>query len=239
VKLLAIETATPAASVAIGDGEQLAAQAMQVDRRGHVGFLVAALDFCFDRAGWQPSELDAVVVDVGPGLFTGIRAGIATAQGVAAAVGAPLIPVTALDAVAFRAATARRRIWAVVDTRKGQVAAAPYRPVPGGVIKDGPPELVTPQELRGVINSDSRDALVVGDWQALPEGTLRGVHRIRTGRPRYPTADVLVELAAGRVERGEFRGADALEPLYMREPDATINWQDFRIEGMWPGSTSG
>ncbi len=235
MRILAIETATPSSSVALGDGRTLAALAVQVDRRGHVGFLGAALEFCFDRAGWEPSELDAIVVDVGPGLFTGIRAGLATAQGIAAAVGVPLVPASSLDALALRAATGRRRIWAVVDARRGQVAVASYRPVPGGVVKDTAPELVDLAEFRALLDADPTDALVVGDWEALPgDAMFRGMHRVRTGRPRYPSAEILLEIAGLRLKRGEAFGTEPVRPLYLREPDAAINWTEFRREGMWP-----
>ena len=236
MKILAIETATPASSVALGDDSELAAMSVRVDRRGHVGFLTTALDFNFARAGWKPAELDAVVVDVGPGLFTGIRAGIATAQGIGAAVGVPVVGVSSLDALALRAATGHRRIWAIVDARRGQVAAAPYRPVPGGVVKDGPPELVSPDGLRALIDSDDSDALVVGDAQCLPESQFRGMHRVRVGRPRYPSAEILLEMAVLRAERGALE-SESVRPDYLREPDAAINWSDFREEGMWPGAS--
>jgi len=125
MKILAIETATPASSVALGDGGSLAAMSVRVDRQGHVGFLVPAIDFCFEQTGWQRSDIEAVAVDVGPGPFTGIRAGIATAQAFAAGVGAPLVAVSSLTVQALRAATGRRRIWSVVDMRRRQVAVAP------------------------------------------------------------------------------------------------------------------
>ncbi|HZJ47421.1 MAG TPA: tRNA (adenosine(37)-N6)-threonylcarbamoyltransferase complex dimerization subunit type 1 TsaB, partial [Acidimicrobiia bacterium] len=133
MKILAIETATPASSVALGEGGSLAAMSVRVDRKGHVGFLVPAIDFCFEQTGWDRHEVEAVAVDVGPGPFTGIRVGIATAQAFAAGVGASLIPISSLTVQALRAATGRRRIWSVVDMRRGQVAAAPFRPLPGGV----------------------------------------------------------------------------------------------------------
>jgi tRNA threonylcarbamoyladenosine biosynthesis protein TsaB len=235
VRILAIETSTPASSVALGDGRRLAAMAVQVDRRGHVGFLVPAMEFCFARAGWEPGALDAVVVDVGPGLFSGIRAGLATAQGVAAVAGVPLVPATSLDVLALRAATGRRRIWPLVDVRKGEVATAPYQPVPGGVVREGPVELATPEQLRGLLESDSAEGLMVGDWEALPEGFLRGLHRMKTGRPRFPTADVLLEVTAPRVAKGDIPDADEVRPLYLREPDVRISWQNFREEAVWPG----
>ncbi len=92
MKILAIESATPASSVALGEGRVVVAMAERVDRSGHSAFLVSAIDFLFDQAGWTPEQLDAIVVDVGPGLYTGIRVGMATAQGMAAALGIPVIP---------------------------------------------------------------------------------------------------------------------------------------------------
>ena len=107
MKILAIDSSTPASSIALGEGRSVVASARHVDSRGHVGFLVPAIDFCFSRAGWSPADIDAIAVDVGPGLFSGIRAGLSTAQALAGAVGAPLVPVLSLDAVALRAATGR------------------------------------------------------------------------------------------------------------------------------------
>lgn len=233
MKMLAIETATPASSVAIADGEMLVASADRVDRRGHVGFLVPALDFCFNQAGWEPGEVELIAIDVGPGLFSGIRSGLATAQAIAGAVGAQLVPVTSVDAVALRAATGHRKIWSVVDARRGEVAVGRYRPVPGGVMREESTELCTPHELRAMLESDPSDSLVVGDWATLPDDTLRGLHGVKTGRPRYPDAGAVLEIARGRVQRGELPHPDEVRPLYMREPDVTINWTDFRSEGPW------
>ncbi len=238
MKILAIETATKASSVALGEDGSLIAMSVSVDPRGHVGFLVPAIDFCFERADWAPDELDAVAVDVGPGPYTGLRAGIATAQAVAAAVGAPVIPASSLTVLALRAATGRRRIWSLVDVRRGQIAAAPFTPVPGGVVPDGPRELLSPEEFHAILDADRNDTLIVGEWQTLPESVFRGIHRARKGRPRYPSADVLLEIAELRASQGELSGPEALQPIYLRDPDARINWPDFREEGVWPGAAS-
>ncbi|MBT8211592.1 MAG: tRNA (adenosine(37)-N6)-threonylcarbamoyltransferase complex dimerization subunit type 1 TsaB [Acidimicrobiia bacterium] len=238
MKILAIDTATQASSVAIGTNTTLEAMSLQVNRRGHVGFLVPAIEFCFRQAGWKPSDVDVVAVDIGPGPFTGLRAGISTAQAIAAAIGAPIVTVGSLTALALRAATGRRRIWPVVDVRRGQVATCPYRPVPGGVVRDGMPEVVGPDEFAALVDAGGDDALVVGDWQVLPDSVLRGLHRVKTGRPRYPSADVLLEIAALKAGADEFAGPEDVRPLYLREPDAQINWTDIREEGVWPGAAS-
>ncbi len=237
MKILGIDTATSASSVALGSGDELAAMSVRVDRRGHGGFLVPAIDFAFNSAGWKPQDIDVVVVDVGPGLFTGIRAGISTAQAIAAAIGAPIVTVSSLTALAVRAATGRRRIWPVIDIRRGQYATRPYQPLPGGVVPDGPPEIVTAEGLHNLVESDAEDTLLVGDTANFPASVMRGLHRARKGRPRYPSADVLLEIAEFKAARDDFVRPEDVRPLYMREPDAQINWSDFREEGVWPGAT--
>lgn len=234
MRIVAIETATPASSVAIGDGASLLGMAVNVDRRGHVAFLVPAIDFVLRRAGWEPRDIDVVAVDVGPGPYTGLRTGIATAQALAAAIGAPMVTASSLTVIALRAATGRRRIWPVVDMRRGQFAVAPYRPLPGGVAPDGPAEVIRPSDFTALLESEGSDSLVVGDWQALGESMWTGLHRVRRGRPRYPSAETMLEIAAMKARNGEITAAEDVRPRYMREPDVDINWSAFRSEGVWP-----
>lgn len=233
MKLLGIETSTPGSSVAVVEDRRTLAAASRIDRVGHAGFLVPAIDFCFDQVGWSPIDLDAVVVDIGPGLYTGIRVGLATAQGLAAAFGIPIIPVVSLDALALEAKTGHRTIWTVIDARRGQFAVARYRPVPGGVVKESSPELMEPEELKASIEASAESSLVVGEVEQLPEGLFRGIRHVKTGRPRYPYAVALAEIGAGKYERDEYPPADDIRPMYLREPDVTINWEKIRREGPW------
>ena len=199
MRILAIESATPGSSVAVVEDRATLAAASRIDRFGHATFLVPAIDFCFDQVGWSPSDLDAIIVDVGPGLYTGIRVGLATAQGLAAAFGIPLIPATSVDAVALEARTGHRVIWAVVDVRRGEFAIGRYRPVPGGVVKDGPTELLDAEGFRAVLTSSGEESLVVGDVAALPEGFFRGMRMVKTCKPCYPYAVSLAEIGHARL----------------------------------------
>ncbi|MFO7292658.1 MAG: tRNA (adenosine(37)-N6)-threonylcarbamoyltransferase complex dimerization subunit type 1 TsaB [Actinomycetes bacterium] len=233
MKVLAIETATPGSSVALAEGRRVVASATLVDRTGHSRFVVPAIDFCFDQVGWSPQDLDGIAVDVGPGLYTGIRVGVATAQGLGATLGVPVIPVSGLDALAFEAATGHRHIWAVIDVRRGELAVASYRPVPGGVVRDSAPELVDFEGLRARLDSDPSDFLVVGDTELIADKVLSGLHRVKTGRPLYPTAAAVAELAAGRLERDDIPPPEEVRPLYLRDPDVTINWDKIHDRGPW------
>lgn len=234
MKILAIETATAASSVALGEDGSVRASSVHVDRRGHIGFLVPAIEFNFRRLGWTARDIDLVAVDVGPGMFSGIRAGIATAQGIAAAVGVPVVAVSSLTLLGMRAPTDHRRIWSIVDVRRGEVAAAAFLPVPGGVVRDRAAEIVSPEELKDMIDSDGSDSVVVGDVDAMPDGFLTGLLRSKQGRPRYPSADVIIEYATMAAARDDFSASEQVQPLYMREPDVRINWAEFREEGIWP-----
>lgn len=234
MRILAIDTATPASSVAIGEEDELRGLSVSVDRRGHVKFLIPAIDFCLEQAGWAARDIDIVAVDVGPGPYTGLRSGLSTAQAFAAAIGAPMVTVSSLTTIALRATTGHRRIWAVVDMRRGQIAVAPFAPLPGGVAPDGEPTVVQPEEFKAMLAAEVGDTLVVGDWQSVPESTWTGLHRVKRGRPRYPSADTILEIALMKARRGITTFADDVRPEYMREPDVNINWEPFRSEGAWP-----
>jgi tRNA threonylcarbamoyladenosine biosynthesis protein TsaB len=233
VKILAIETATDASSVALVDGRDLVASAVRVDRRGHNEFLVSALDFCFDQAKWIPEDVEGIVVDVGPGMYTGIRVGLATAQGLAAMIGVPVVPASSLDALALRAATGRRSIWSVVNARRGELAVASYQPVPGGVVKQTSPEIATYETFRAMLEGSSSDVLVVGDVTALSGSFFNGLHRVKVGRPRYPSADALAELAMPRFEDDQFPSPEEIRPMYLREADVQISSKHLQGHGPW------
>ena len=233
MKILAIETATDASSVALVDGRDVVASAVKVDRRGHNEFLVAALDFCFDQASWIPEDVEGIVVDVGPGMYTGIRVGLATAQGLAAMIGVPVVPASSLDALALRAATGRRTIWSAVNARRGELAVASYQPVPGGVVRESAPEIATYEAFRGLLEGSSSDVLVVGDVAALPDSFFNGLHRAKVGRPRFPSAEALAELAAPRFEQNQIPATEEIRPLYLREADVQISSKHLQGHGPW------
>ncbi len=105
-------------------------------------------------------------------------------------------------------------------------------------MRDGPAEVLDPHELRAMIDAEGADALIVGDWQSLPDSLFAGSHNAKMGRPRFPAADVLLEVARLRAANEDYAEPEQVRPLYMREPDAAINWTAFREEGMWPGASS-
>ncbi len=124
MKILGLDTATYTSGIAVLDGDRVLAEARH-DASGQKSDLLVAIDLVCKRAGVAPGELDAVAVGAGPGSFTGLRIGMATAKGIAFAVGKPLWAVSSLAALA-QDAHAPGFVVAVLDARRGEVYAGCY-----------------------------------------------------------------------------------------------------------------
>ena len=94
-------------------------------------------------------------------------------------------------------------------------------------------QLLKPDVLKAMLQSSAEQSLVVGDVHELPEGFFRGLGHAKSGKPRYPYAVALAEIGHARMEKGEFPAPDDIRPMYLREPDVTINWTKLRSEGPW------
>ncbi len=224
--ILCIDTATVQVGCAIGAHEGVLASFSVARRRRHVETLVPAIEFTCRQAGVELDDLGAIAVDVGPGLFSGLRVGVATAKGLAHALRLPVVGVSSLDLLAFPARHSNRLIVPVIDARRGELYYAFYRQVPGGVQRLSAYQLGTPDDLTSELVARGEDVLIVGDGPLrYPDEVGKGVHSEFGGASAlYPSATALAELAHPRAMREEFVSASELEPLYLRKSDAEINW---------------
>ena len=221
--ILAFEASTARSSVAlIADGQPLASAASARPRR-HGEFLTPAARFCLQQAGVGVDRVTGVAVGTGPGLFTGLRVGIATAQTFAGARDLPVVGVSGLDVLAFRARFTRRLICAAIDARRGELYWAMYRPSPGGVQRIGDVQLGSVDRLAAEIEGAGERCLVVGDPGVAARDVLARVADL--GAPTAPDAADLGELVHPRFVREETERPEQLRPIYLRQADATIGWQ--------------
>jgi tRNA threonylcarbamoyladenosine biosynthesis protein TsaB len=224
VLILGIETATERVSVSIGGHEGVLALFEVTRGRRHAETLVPAIDFLCRRAGIELDEIGVVAVDVGPGLFTGMRVGLAAGKAIAQALRVPMIGISSLDLLAFPNRHTERVIVPVVDARRGEVFYAMYRQVPGGVQQIAEPAVGPVEELVADLLARSQEALCVGDGaHRYREEILDGFHCEISG-DAHPSAAPLVQLAHARALREEWVNHWEIEPIYLRAPDAQINW---------------
>ncbi len=224
--VLGLETSTTRSSVALVDTDRVVASASLGVARRHGEFLAPAISFCLEQAGVEVDRIHGVAVGVGPGLFTGLRVGLATAQTFAAARQLPVVGLSGLDVLAFRVRYSRRTICVVLDARRGELFWAFYRTAPGGVQRDSEPTVGRIEQLTAEIEAHGDDMLVIGD------GALTERQRVLdTGADvagpdlAWPDAADLAELAVPRFVREETIRPDQLRPIYLREADARIGWQ--------------
>ena len=232
--VLGIETATPQVGVAIGGVDGVMGSFHVTRDRRHAEVLVPAIAFVAEQAGVAVGDVRVVAVDIGPGLFTGLRVGLSTAKSIAHALGVPMVGVSSLDLIAYEARLTDRLLVATVDARRGEVFHAAYVRVPGGVQRLTEPAVSTPDDLAAEIQTMARDVLVVGDGgQRYAErfADLRGVE-VAHDVCGHPDARALVELARAKAMREEFVPSSMIQPLYLREPDARVNFsvRDREIE---------
>ncbi len=212
--ILALDASLSRCSVALqGDGRTLAHRARDGER-GHAAALPPMAAAVLAEAGLRAADLDAVAAVVGPGGFTGLRAALALAQGIALGAGLPVIGVTTGEALAAALPPeqrAGRAVWAAVDNRRGRVVLERF--ARGGSAAAAPPEVFSADELPPACGR----VAVVGDAAEAVAGRLaaRGVDALLSA-VRLPDAAAAARVAALRLS-GRLPPLPA-RPLYAEPP---------------------
>jgi tRNA threonylcarbamoyladenosine biosynthesis protein TsaB len=210
--LLAFDTATPAVTVAVYDGQRVVAERATVDAMRHGELLAPAISAVLDEAGLVRQDLTALAVGVGPGPFTGLRVGLMTARTLGAVLDIPVYGVCTLDVLAVEAVdtgTVTGPFHVATDARRKEVYWASYDAE--GTRLAGP-EVLRPATV-------ATDGPVLGRGAVLyPE-----VFPERRG-PEHPSASVLARVVAE--ERAELHDP---EPMYLRRPDIAAPHQPKRV----------
>lgn len=220
MKILALDTSTPRGSVALLEDRKLVAEFRLLSLETHSARLLGSIDFLLKSLAWQLSDLGLVVAGIGPGSFTGIRIGVATAIGLAQTLSVPFAGVSGLDALARQIPGIDGRLGAVMDAQRSQVYYAEYRCSGGRIARVSKARLLNPLDLAHRVHGAHMNLLGDGAQRYAKE---LGISC--TGWPRFIEVDLFLAATLGRLalarrqtwRRGEHAYA---EPLYIRPPDA-------------------
>ncbi|HBG20265.1 MAG TPA: tRNA (adenosine(37)-N6)-threonylcarbamoyltransferase complex dimerization subunit type 1 TsaB [Desulfobulbaceae bacterium] len=226
--ILSIDTATPCSSVALTlgtrqDGRVVAAFSL-TGKVTHSRRLLSVIDLLMVETARTWQDIDGIAISIGPGSFTGLRIGMATAKGLAAAAGKILIGISTLDALASKCVS-DKLICAVLDARKKEVYAAFYRLGDDGLVaRVSEQAVLQPQELAAQVTEPvimvGDGALVYGDFFR----TLLGERvMLAPAQLHEPSAASLGLLAGEKLLRGELLDLAEGVPTYIRSSDAELN----------------
>jgi tRNA threonylcarbamoyladenosine biosynthesis protein TsaB len=224
--ILGITTSTAHVGCAIGGHEGVLGAIHSTRGRRHAETLTPAIEFLCKQTRVQLSDIGAVAVDLGPGMFTGLRVGVAAGKALSHARRLPMIGVTSLDLLAFPLRHSPRRIVCALDAGRGEIFHAAYRQSPGGVQRVSEPEVSTPDDLASDLQALPDEVLLAGDGALRYQTIFEQVRRVELAdrSEAYPLAGSLVQLAHARALREDFVTPVELTPSYLRKPDAEINW---------------
>lgn len=229
MRILAIDAATPVAGVALSVDHRLVAERFLDHKKNHSQFLLPMIAALLQETETSLSDLDALAVTIGPGSFTGLRIGLATAKGLSLAAGLPVIPVSTLATLAHNFAAGSHLVVPVLNARKHEVYAGFFRVQSSFPEAVAPEQALSPAEAAAAIKQLQRTlhlsaVCMPGDgfepyrelWTEALGGNLISIPTALS-RPR---AGALASLAAAKAERGEFGDIFDLRPNYLRLSEA-------------------
>ncbi len=230
MKLLAIETSTLDGGIALIDEEKLIAEhRLNVPVR-HAERVMVAVDFILNQSQTTVADLDALAVSIGPGSFTGLRVGLATAKGLAMGAGLPLVLVPTLEVLASAFPHAKPLIVPMIDARQAHVYWALFD-TSEGQLRRCLPDAASPPDaaLESIVSCadwGTRDLLFVGDGAMKYRDMIlekMGARACFTDKAfQFPSAAHLAELGMARYLKGEQTPPELANPIYLRASAAEL-----------------
>lgn len=224
MKILGIESSSLTASAAIWEDGILTAEYTVNHKKTHSQTLLPMIDAICGMTEQNVGELDAVAVAAGPGSFTGLRIGSATAKGLGLALDIPLIPVPTLDAMAYQCFDAASLICPIMDARRNQVYNGLYRWENGRFEVKVPSRALDMGEVIEEINRLGGPVIFLGDGVPVQSETIRALvcvpYYLAPATMNRQRAGAVASLGAERYAQGQFQKAEEHAPEYLRPSQA-------------------
>jgi len=226
--LLAIETATLASGVALATADKLVAEIIVQTRKTHSERLMPHIEQLLELGQVAKEDITAIAVSIGPGSFTGLRIGLATAKALAYVWNVPVIGVSTLAALAYACPAPNSLICPLLDAQKGNVYQAVYRWEKGMLQEVIPPRVIAHQEAINELASQPLPVIMLGEGAVLfQEAIVAAADPIELAPPHIilPRAGSVALLGHQLLRQGIRHDVMTLEPLYIRRSEAEVLWE--------------
>ena len=227
--ILSIDSSTPVAGIAVSDGMQLLGEITLNTKNTHSEKLMPLVKHLLDELTLTVNDLDAIAVTQGPGSFTGLRIGMATAKGLAQGAGKKLIAVPTLDCLAQNLLHYPGIICPIMNAQKKQVYTAIYRSGRDKLERLSDYQAIAVEQLAAQLKELKEDIWFVGDGVAafadVFQELLGDACRFADGHNILPRAGALAMLAAERASEEQFDDLYQAELIYIRKSEAEVQWE--------------
>ena len=225
MRILAVDTSAKSCSVAVVDEDSLLAELTLVTGQTHSKHIVGMIDTVINMSGLVISDVYGFATTVGPGSFTGLRIGISSVKGLAAASGKPVVAVSSLDALALQAFDfSSYLVCPLLDARKKEVYCSQYRFIDGILEKKSKEMVLSPEKAVWGI---SERCIFIGNGASLYQKLI--IDKIGELAHFAPScrntirASTVACLSMNRFKKNDADDIDILVPHYIRKSDAQLN----------------
>ena len=228
MSILAIDTASSVSSVAVASEGKLQAEVTVEAGRTHSETLLSHIEGALSFAGVERSALTGVAVSIGPGSFTGLRIGLATAKAIAYGLGIPLVGVSTLAALALAVPVPDVHTLALMDAQKGNTYAGLYEWRDGSLHEVRPVRVAPLAEAIAEAADRGKPVLLTGELAVKKRARLGNLPDNVTLAPAHlltARASHVAWLGIARLAAGECDDPMTLEPFYIRRSEAEVLWE--------------
>lgn len=222
MKILAIDTSSFPASVAIADNGILMGEYVIRNQRKHSQNIMMMTERLFDDLGMDISDIDVFSVTSGPGSFTGLRIGISSVRAFAQAMKKPVAPVNTLEALAYNFSLSDAVIVPMLDARRDEVFTAAYKFNNGTATEITPPCVMTISEICEKYKDS--DVIMTGDGAIIHRDELDGF-KLAPLNLAETRASSLALAAYKKAEKNELCDYNHVSPLYLRKSQAEREYE--------------
>ena len=227
--ILSIDSSTPVAGISVSDGNKLLGEVMINTQNTHSEKLMPMVQQILNDLQMSIQQIDAVAVTCGPGSFTGLRIGMATAKGIVQGGNKKLIAIPTLDCLAQNLKHYPGVICPIMNAQKKQVYTAIYRTAEGKLERLSDYQAIEADKLAEQLLTLNETVWFTGDgveaFADVFKEKLGDRCRLADGNTVLPRAGALAMLAAERAEKEEFDDLYQAELIYIRKSEAEVQWE--------------
>ena len=229
MKILGIDTSSNASSVAVIEDNKLICEYTVNTKTTHSQKLMPMIENMLSMSDINIKDIDAIAICIGPGSFTGLRIGMATAKAIAHVNNLPIIGVNSLEILGGNMNLCDKNICSILDAQRNQVYTGRYKFENGNIVEIQPVDVVEIENLLEEISKDNEEWILVGEAVYKYEDRITEIKNIRVPSPSHNVtkASSLCSIAKEKYNKNiDVHNCYDINPMYIRKSQAEVQYEE-------------